>query len=237
MLLQEYGWPSSFPLPSSKYSSLIKRQAALYQERIDRWENNLDQKWSLLTNHWHEVKKMDWQDPETQKLKCLDDQIKSILSRHSRKMEDREYALIADLPFDKQYEQATILLPSAHIGEDWRVDTTPSMTMDRFNEVMSANGPVTNTHELRKVMDAAYERYELSQKGIYPPDVVDGDDDDETSDYAPSEVEEECSDEEEWETDEEDGELEFDIVLLEEDIKTDIEDLRKQLAEYELLQV
>jgi hypothetical protein len=239
LLLQEFGWPSSFPLSLSNYLSLIRTQSDLYKERLKSWENRLDHKWLQLTRHWHEIKKTNFKDStqtkEVETLKVLDEEIKNALTYHIKKIEDRRYALATDLPLDKRYNHALVLHPSTHSGSDWKVDVTPLMLVDRFNEVISMNETVTNfpeTDKISQILNAAYERYLLSETGIHSRDYVSGDDDDETSDYVPSE--EECSEEEEFETDEEDEELEFDIVMLEEDIKADIEDLRRRMEGFEI---
>lgn len=242
MLLHEHGWPSSFPLAPIEFLSLIKKQSDLYKESQHRWEISLDHKWMELAQHWHEVKYPNFEHPvtkteEMERLQALNGQIKQALNYHIKKIEDREYALAADVPLNTSYRGPLILRPSSHIGEDWRVDITPPMLMERFNEVLSVNQDAPQAPEMKKILEAAYERWQLTEKGIYPRDYVDEEDDDETSDYEPSEEDEEEEDVEEWEIDEEDEELEFDIVMLEEDIKTDVEGLRERLAGYEIGQV
>ncbi|KAF8860186.1 hypothetical protein BDZ45DRAFT_724723 [Acephala macrosclerotiorum] len=235
-LLQEFGWPSTFPLSPSDYQSLIKRQSDLYKERLDRWDNRrgLDLQWSDMNHAWHtthESWKNGAETQEVERFKALDGAIKAALEHHVRKFEDREYALAADVPLDTRYAGPVHLSASSHIGSNWRVDVTPQMIIERFSEVAeprtSAGVADADIKKMKVILDKAYERWELNQKGIYSPDDVCEEDDDETSDYEPSE--EECSEEEEFESDEEDEDLDFDVVMLEEDVKTDVEDLRRRL--------
>ncbi|KUJ09457.1 uncharacterized protein LY89DRAFT_724443 [Mollisia scopiformis] len=238
-LMQEYDWPSSFPLSQSDYVSLIKRQADIDKKTFARYErnNSLEQIWAQLTQKWHNKNMTDWRDDtkiqELETFKILDRLVERALKYHIRKIEDRQYALAADEPLDKNYTNPLVLSRSGHGGSDgsWRVDATPDMIIERFNEVAGQSPwEVPEVKDIKKVLDDAYERWKLSEKGIHPRDDVDEEDDDETSDYVPSE--EECSEEEEFESDEED--LDFDVVMLEEDITTDIEDLRKRMEGYHI---
>ncbi|KAE8454635.1 hypothetical protein EG329_000258 [Mollisiaceae sp. DMI_Dod_QoI] len=234
-LLQEYGWPTSFPLSQSDYGSLIRRQANLNKERSDRWKTqSLAQKWNELTNQWHKINRTIFSDPtqtqEVERFKALDGGIERALRYHADKILDREYALAADVPLDKHFVNPLTLSPSSHIGSDWRVDVTPDMIIERFNEVVAIED--ADTEKMKIILDGAYERWKLGEQGIHLPDYVDEEDDDSTSDYKPSE--EECSEEEEFESDEEDEDLDFDIVMLEEDVTTDIESLRRDLEGYQI---
>ncbi|RDW73545.1 hypothetical protein BP6252_07452 [Coleophoma cylindrospora] len=240
-LLQEYGWPNAFPLSPSKYTSLIKRQADLHQERLDKWERNesLDRKWNQLTRQWGEVNLdcyVTTQDSE--RFRVLDKTIEEALRYHVRKSADREYALAADVPLDKSLRNPLVLSRSSHEGADWEVDVTPAKLIERFYDVAAPFFRADDAHanvdieKMKLVLENAHDRWELSERGVYPQDEVDEEDDDSTSDFAPSE--EECSDDEEFESDEEEEDLDFDIAILEEDSRTDIEQLRAQFQTYQV---
>lgn len=134
---------------------------------------------------------------------------------------------------DKEYLNLLTLSGAGHRGSDWFVEVTPATILERFNEVVGLISETdTDVKEMKAILDAGYERWDMVERGITPPDYVDEEDDDETSDFVPSE--EEPSEDEEYETDEEDEDLDFDIVMLEEDIATDIEELRRRMEEHQI---
>ncbi|RDW87247.1 hypothetical protein BP5796_02941 [Coleophoma crateriformis] len=240
-LLQEYGWPNAFPLSPSKYASLIKRQADLHQERLDKWEKHesLDRKWNKMMRHWGEVN-LDG-SPTTQdseRFRVLDKTIEEALRYHVRKSADREYALAADVPLDKSLRNPLVLSRSSHEGADWDVDVTPAKLMERFYEVAAPFSRADDAHadvdigKMKLVLENAHDQWKLSERGLYPRDDVDEEDDDSTSDFVPSD--EEYSDDEEFESDEEEEDLDFDIAILEEDSRTDIEQLRARFQAYQI---
>jgi len=98
--------------------------------------------------------------------------------------------------------------------------------------------------QIWKVIKDAYDREVLKEQGGYVGDEMEGEDDDETSTYKPSDEEEgkEEADtdweeiDEEFESDEEDESLEFDVVMLVEDAKRDIEPIRRAMEEFSIIE-
>jgi hypothetical protein len=172
----------------------------------------------------------------TDKIRLLDHRINDALKYHEDRNNDREYALTADVPMQKQLS-GPLILPTGGC-DGWNIEYDPSSIMERFNEVLDEVGEDEDAEKMKKmkmVIESAYFRWTQQQKGIYECDNVEGEDDDSTSDFDPID-EDEFDEVEEYlhETDEEEDNLEFDIVILEDDMKTDIEDIRRALEGFQV---
>lgn len=141
---------------------------------------------------------------------------------------------MADVPLQRDLIQALSLTPSANIGDDWRVDVTPEMIIQRFEEVFTASPEAVDedTRKMRDVLERAYRRWKLSEQGIYERDWVEGEDDDSTSDYDLESEEIEYEDDEEYEEDEDMEDL--DVEVLEADMAADVETIRTGLERYRI---
>jgi hypothetical protein len=172
----------------------------------------------------------------TDKIRLLDNRVADALKYHEDRNDDREYALAADVPMQKQLRDQLTLPTGGRDG--WDIEYDPSTIMERFNEVLDEVGEGEDTEKMEKmrmVIKRAYIRWTQQQKGIYECDTVEGEDDDSTSDFDPID-EDEFDEVDEYvpETDEEEDNLEFDIVILEDDMKTDIEDIRRALEGFQV---
>ncbi len=195
---------------------------------------------------------------EIETLKILDEQLFTALRHHVLKKEDYAYALLTDVPMQKQFLSTINIGPCTHNAEGWSVEITPKLVLERVEEVLrssthdSSEDSKVVSEEIRqhiwKVIKDAYDREMLKEQGRYIGDEMEGEDDDETSTYKPSDEEEEEEEEEadsdadweemdeEFESDEEDEDLEFDVVMLVEDAKIDIEPLRRAIKEFSVLE-
>lgn len=172
----------------------------------------------------------------TDKIKLLDHRVNCALKYHEDRDNDREYALAADVPMQKQL-RGPLILPTG--GRDgWNIEYDPSSIIERFNEVLGEVGEgedMEKMEKMRVVIERAYFRWTQLQRGIYECDTVEGEDDDSTSDFDPTDEDEfDEVDEYVQETDEEEDNLEFDIVILEDDLKTDVEDIRRALEGFQV---
>ncbi|KAH7323542.1 hypothetical protein BKA65DRAFT_70757 [Rhexocercosporidium sp. MPI-PUGE-AT-0058] len=103
-LLQEFGWPSSFPLPAPDYQDFLVRKHELYKQTFhnnSRHFQSLSYKWLEIS---HKTPSSDIALPkasekeQSELLPSLNTQIRQCLDFHERRIEDREYAIAADVP-------------------------------------------------------------------------------------------------------------------------------------------
>lgn len=130
--------------------------------------------------------------------------------------------------------QAFALGPACNIGDGWRIDTTPEMMLQRFEEVFATSPEAIDedTAKMREILSRAYSRRKEQDEGIYEPDYWSGEDDDSSSDYEPESEEMDYEDDEEYEDDEDTEDL--DTVVLRADMADDVEVIRAGLAEYQI---
>ena len=129
--------------------------------------------------------------------------------------------------------QPLSLYASASIGDNWRVDVSPEMILERFEEVFAKNPQAKNgdTEKMREALKRAYEREKMPEQGIYERDYWSEDDGDATSDYDP-EVEEWKKKGRSIESDEDVEDL--NVGVLKADIEDDVEVVRVGLEGYQI---
>lgn len=170
-------------------------------------------------------------------LAALNNRVKEALEHHERRVEERRYALAADVPMLQNVMQPYYLYESCNIGDNWRVDITPEMILERFEGVYAGCPRLVDedTEKMRKVLRMAYERQKLAKEGIHGRDYWSEEDDDSTSDY---DIDKEESDEdgleveEEYESDEDMEDL--DVGVLRADMEDDVELVRAKLDGYQI---
>jgi hypothetical protein len=216
-----------------------------------------------MLQNWYQFTNFDYTPTsdriqEIKTLEVMDKLVLEALRYHVMRNSDREYALRADVPMQNQFIGPVTIGPSTHSGSGWCVEVTPEMILQRFKVVMNwwhgprKEGDVLDDEgeedviAMREVIEGAYERWKAGQDGRHFAEEVRGEDDDETSDFMPSdedegefekiELEEGGDDEDadvDFESDEE-NDLEFEVVMLEEEAKIDVEPLRRALENFEL---
>jgi hypothetical protein len=240
-LLHGFGWPHSFPLQAPQYHEFLRRQADCHKVTFDnnpRYTIALYRKWNNAVSEWYFRDNFvpDTKDTHTRELlSALDNRVKQALEYQQRRIEDRQYALAADVPMQRDLMQPLSLHASAKIGDGWRVDVTPEMIIERFEEVF-AKSPLQkdeDTEKMREILNRAYERQKLSEQGVHERDYWDEEDDDSTSDFDPETEEMDEDDvEEEYKSDEDMEDLDADV--LKKDMEDDVEILMVGLEGYQI---
>lgn len=175
-------------------------------------------------------------DIHRRELFALDNRVKEALEHHERRVEERRYALAADVPMLQDVMQPYYLYASCNIWDNGRVDITPEKILERFERVCTGCPQLVDedTEKMREVLRRAYERQKLAKQGIHERDYWSEEDDDSTSDYDPDkeETDEDGTEPEEYKSDEDIEDL--DIGVLEADIEDDIDLVRAKLDRYQI---
>jgi hypothetical protein len=196
--------------------------------------NSLSRKWVQAVHEWHPAGVLPSGGDEWELYSALNRQVKHALEYHQRRLEDRQYALAADVPLQPDLRQALAIGSSAHIGHDWRVDVSPEMVLERFEEVATGSSFTSeDTEKMRDIIKKGIEKQKEYDEGIYDRnDDWEEEDDDSTSDYDP---EDDGSAEEEVEEDEDDEMMEdLDPEALKRDMDYDVEVMRIKIERYQI---
>jgi len=234
-LMQEYGWPSAFPLPESQFHEFLQRKEELKEQvwKDYREETRLRYKWSKLSGNWYNIASRHNPDVyKDEKFKIHDRKIAEALSYHEHQQQDRQYAKAAGVLMQERFRRRLQLEASGNSGHDWSVDVTPATIMERLAEVLKSNPEPHDkvTEEIKTILNAAFEQYNSRQDpNHYREELMQWTDDDSTSEWKSAEDELTEEEEEEWETDEDAEDL--DGATLTADMEIDTEIIRAQLDE------
>lgn len=196
--MQEYNWPSAFPLPQNQFQEFLKRKAALENQSFQNQETGrrLSNKWYHLSDSWYQIARDKTPDIGFDKnLRLLDQNIQECLKYHEMQQREYEFAKEANVLIEQQFWKSGKL----HTSGGGELHITPDKIMERFSKVLKAStdGPDEITNEIQEVLDRAYELSQSPNNENYFP--VQGSDDDSSSDYVPSE--DNCWEKEEFESD------------------------------------
>lgn len=233
-LMQEYGWPSSFPLPEPQFHEFLRRKEELKEQlwKDYREETRLRKRWSKLSRNWYDIAKQD--NPKVyadENFKVHDNKIAEALRYHEHQKWDRDYAKATGGVMQEDFRRRLQLQPSGNRGHNWSVDVTPASIMERFAEVLKSNPEPHDevTEEIKTILNAAFQQYNLRQDPSYREELYTLTDDDSTSEWETDEEELTEEEEGEWDTDEDAEDL--DGATLRADMEDDIEVIRAQLGE------
>jgi hypothetical protein len=155
-LMQEYGWPDSFPLPSPRFQKFLVRKKNLTDEDFQRYNsgNDLFRLWTDLTDRNIYSPSSSIGPHETD---LVDSQISELIWKHHLRLSDHEYAAAANVPVLDYFVNPTILGEVTYVESGIPFHVTSEMYMSRFEEVVRLKPELVGkgTEEIREIIAAA----------------------------------------------------------------------------------
>jgi hypothetical protein len=248
-------------LGKSQSDRFLKRHEACTSRDYSE-ERPFSHLWHQLTQAWFKTDRAEEISSTTptsdhQRLQILDEKIREALSYEEARALDMAYTAAVGGEIEKRLKAPVRLHDSANIGDGWRVDAKAEHIMERFSNVIALGPEIIDAEddnwpaepsskkadalaEMQKVMEAAYHRYldpgeaDREARMVGVPD----EDDDSTSDFEEYDSDDDSSEDGGFDSvdgSEGDDEDDLDVTALRTDVDLDIEVIREQLTESQII--